>query len=177
MRTFLEILPFSSSSQWYNKYQTYSSWWTLKPFYFRQMKELRWGITVRWKPLLIWCRLAFWEETVLLAWFPCWLLTACWYLLFPQLLKHLKTLWSQNHPFWCLAEAPGILLYLCLKKQAPLWGITLGACWCLIGEEGIIPQFSPILPALLAVLPLFLISPSNLPWFLWVTFTRERHGK
>lgn len=45
--TFLEIIPFSSSSQWYNKYQTYSSWWTLKPFYFRQMKELRWGITVR----------------------------------------------------------------------------------------------------------------------------------
>lgn len=28
------------------------------------MKVLRWGITVSWKPLLIWCRLAFWEETV-----------------------------------------------------------------------------------------------------------------
>lgn len=31
---------------------------------------------------MIWCRLAFWEETVFLAWFPYWLLTACWYLLF-----------------------------------------------------------------------------------------------
>lgn len=46
------------------------------------MKVLRWDITVWWKPLVIWCRLAFWEETIFLAWFPYWLLTACWYLLF-----------------------------------------------------------------------------------------------
>lgn len=46
------------------------------------MKVLRWDITVWWKPSLIWCRLAFWEETVFLAWFPYWLLTAFWYLLF-----------------------------------------------------------------------------------------------
>lgn len=46
------------------------------------MKVLRWDITVWRKPLVIWCRLAFWEETVFLAWFPYWLLTACWYLLF-----------------------------------------------------------------------------------------------
>lgn len=46
------------------------------------MKALRWDITVWWKPLLIWCRLAFWEETVFLALFPYWLLTAFWYLLF-----------------------------------------------------------------------------------------------
>lgn len=148
-----------------------------KPFHFQQMKVLRWGITVWWKPLLIWCRLAFWEETVFLAWFPYWLLTACWYLLFSQLLKHLKTLWSQNRPFWCLMAAPGVLLYLRLKTQALLWRITLSSSWCRMGEEGIIPLFPPHLPALLAVLPFFLISPSNLPRFLWVTFTRERLGK
>ena len=109
------------------------------------MKALRWDITVWWRPLLIWCRLAFWEETVFLAWFPYWLLTACWYLLFSQLLKHLKTLWSQNRPFWCLVAAPGVLLYLRLKTQAPLGGITLSTRWCRMGEEGIFPP-SPSSP-------------------------------
>lgn len=46
------------------------------------MKVLRWDNAVWWKSAVIWCRLAFWEETVFLAWFPYWLLTACWYLLF-----------------------------------------------------------------------------------------------
>lgn len=110
------------------------------------MKVLWWGITVWWRPLLIWCRSAFWEETLSLPLFPYRLLTAWWYLLFSQLVKHLKTLWSQNRPFWCLMAAPGVLLYLRLKTQALLRGITLSTSWCRMGEEGIIPLFPPISP-------------------------------
>lgn len=45
------------------------------------------------------------------------------------------------------------------------------------GGGGHHSSFFPHLPARLAVLTLFLISPSNLSRFLWVTFTREQLGK
>lgn len=109
---------------------------------------------------------------VFLAWFPYWLSTACWYLLFYRLHKLLKTLQSQICPFWWASMLCFIGVW---KQETSLWGITLTTPQCGLGEEDIILLFLHISP--LSVLPFFLISLSNLSWFLWLTFTREQLGK
>lgn len=75
---------------------------------------------------------------------------------------------SWRHPAFCC---------ICVWKHRPrleeLPSALVGIRW---GRR--VPLPPPWhLPALLAVLPFFLILPSNLLRFLWVTFTQERLGK
>lgn len=109
--------------------------------------------------LVIWCRLAFREETAFLACFPYRLLTACWYLLFSLFGPNGPTLTtpqasedplkSKSPILMSQGSALHFVFFLRLKKQALLGGITLGTGWCQMGEEGIV--LTPHL--LLTVLP------------------------
>lgn len=144
------------------------------------MKVLRWDITVWWKPLVIWCRLAFWEETIFLAWFPYWLLTACWYLLFSLFSPTGSTLTSPQASEDPLKSKSPILMS---RGSTPRFVVfaseNRGPAWrnypqqsLVSGRGGGYHSYFPPSPR-----PPFLISPSNLPQFLWVTFTREQLGK
>lgn len=140
--------------------------------------EVRFSVGSSWRPLSSWCQPAFWKEGGSLAWFPHWLSTACWYLLFSALLQHLKTLWSQICPSWCLTATLCVLLYLRLKT--PLRGITPPPLGVRLGEEIIIVPFlppHPCLPASLTVLNfLFDLAIKSLPFFV-SDVCRARLGK
>lgn len=136
--------------------------------------EVRFSVGSQWRPLPSWCQLALWKEGGALAWFPHWLSTACWYLMFSALLQHLKTLWSQICPFRCLAATLRVLLDLLLKTL--LRGINPPPLGVRLGEENIILPFypppSPLHVSWLSSLSLtfFLILSSNLCCFWGVTF-------
>lgn len=130
-------------------------------------------------PLLIWCRLAFWEETLFLALFPYWLLTACRYLLFSLFSPPGPTLTSPQASKDPLKSKSPILMshgstrcfvVFASENTGPAWRNYPQNFFVLNGGGGYHSSFSPHLSSHLTVLPFVWshrqIFPSFYEWHL-----------